>query len=58
MAKEKLPRLTEAMVRELATDKSSARGKDYYLDGAVSETVRQGLQLRGECVVFMAVRSL
>src|SRR5437868_6628493 len=49
MAKEKLPRLTEAQVRGLATDKSFARGKDYYLDGAVSETVRQGLELRGEC---------
>ncbi|MEN3336153.1 MAG: hypothetical protein V7641_5518 [Blastocatellia bacterium] len=49
MAKEKLPRLTEAMVRALANDKSFERGKDYYRDGAVSETVRQGLQLRGEC---------
>jgi len=49
MAKEKLPRLTEAQVRALANDKSFARGKDYYLDGAVSETTRQGLQLRGQC---------
>ncbi|HKQ08180.1 MAG TPA: SWIM zinc finger family protein [Blastocatellia bacterium] len=49
MAKEKLPRLTEAMVRTLANDKSFERGKDYYLGGAVSETVRQGMELRGEC---------
>jgi uncharacterized Zn finger protein len=49
MAKEKLPRLTEAMVRALANDKSFARGKGYYLEGAVSETTRQGLELRGEC---------
>ncbi len=49
MAKEKLPRLTEAMVRALATDQSFERGKRYYLDGAVSETARQGMELRGEC---------
>src|SRR5437763_10008489 len=49
MAKEKLPRLTEAMVRALATDQSFERGKSYYRDGAVSETVRQGMELRGEC---------
>jgi uncharacterized Zn finger protein len=49
MAKEKLPRLTEAQVRALANDKSFERGKSYYLDGAVSETARQGLQLHGEC---------
>ena len=49
MAKEKLPRLTEAMVRALATNQSFERGKRYYLDGAVSETARQGMQLRGEC---------
>ena len=38
MAKEKLPRLTEAMVRALANDKSFERGKDYYRGGAISET--------------------
>jgi uncharacterized Zn finger protein len=49
MAKEKLPRLTEAQVRALATDKSFERGKSYYRGGAVSETVRQGTELRGQC---------
>src|SRR5438105_4125023 len=49
MAKEKLPRLTEAQVRALANDKSFERGKSYYRDGAVSETTRQGMELRGEC---------
>jgi len=49
MADKKLPRLTEAMVCSLANDKSFARGKDYYRGGAVSETTRQGLELRGEC---------
>ncbi|MFL6275996.1 MAG: SWIM zinc finger domain-containing protein [Blastocatellia bacterium] len=49
MAKGKLPRLTEAMVRALANDKSFERGKDYYRGGAISETMRQGLELRGEC---------
>jgi len=49
MAKEKLPKLNEARVRSLATDKSFERGNIYYLDGAVSETTRQGMELRGEC---------
>src|SRR5436305_14772897 len=49
MAKEKLPRFTETMVRALANDKSFERGKDYYRGGAISETMRQGMQLRGEC---------
>jgi uncharacterized Zn finger protein len=49
MADKKLPRLTEAMVRSLANEKSFARGKDYYRDGAVSETTRRGMELRGEC---------
>jgi uncharacterized Zn finger protein len=49
MAKEKLPRLTEAQVRALANDKSFERGKNYSRDGAVLETTRQGMQLRGEC---------
>jgi uncharacterized Zn finger protein len=49
MAKEKLPRLTEAQMRALATDKSFERGKSYYRGGTVSETVRQGMELRGQC---------
>jgi uncharacterized Zn finger protein len=49
MADKKPPRLTEAMVQALAYDKTFERGKRYYLGGAVSETTRQGLELRGEC---------
>jgi uncharacterized Zn finger protein len=49
MVKEKLPHLTEALVRGLANDKSFERGKSYYRDGAVLQTVRQGMELRGEC---------
>src|SRR5215210_5177821 len=49
MAEEKLPRLTEAHVREMASEKSFERGVDYYRDGAVFEPVRQALELRAQC---------
>jgi uncharacterized Zn finger protein len=49
MAEEKLPRLTEAHVRELASEKSFERGEDYYRDGAVLEPVRQVSELRAQC---------
>src|SRR5215207_10580218 len=49
MAEEKLPRLTEAHVRELASEKSFERGRAYYNDGAVLGPVRQALELRAQC---------
>ncbi|HST21369.1 MAG TPA: SWIM zinc finger family protein [Blastocatellia bacterium] len=49
MAKEKSPPITEAMVRALASEQSFERGKRYYLDGAISETMLQGKELSGEC---------
>jgi SWIM zinc finger len=49
MAEEKLPRLTEAHVRELATEKSFGRGEAYYHDGSVLEPVRQERELRAQC---------
>jgi hypothetical protein len=39
MADEKLPRLTEAHIRKLASGQSFERGKNYYRDGAVLEPV-------------------
>lgn len=49
MAEEKLPRLTEAHVRELASEKSFDRGESYYHDGSVLEPVRQERELRAQC---------
>jgi uncharacterized Zn finger protein len=49
MAKEKLQKLTEAQVRALATAKVFERGKDYYDEGAIFATTREGMELRGEC---------
>jgi uncharacterized Zn finger protein len=49
MSEEKLPRLTEVHVRELASEKSFERGQTYYRDGAVLEPVRQELELRAQC---------
>jgi uncharacterized Zn finger protein len=50
MPKEKLPKLTEAQIRAMANEKSFERGKSYYQDGALVEPLRQGLELRAECV--------
>jgi uncharacterized Zn finger protein len=49
MAEERLPHLTEAHVRELASEKSFERGQTYYRDGALLEPVRQVLELRAQC---------
>lgn len=49
MARENMPRLTEAQVRQLGSQQSYARGKSYYRDGAILEPVRQGLELRAQC---------
>jgi uncharacterized Zn finger protein len=49
MAEEKLPHLTEAHIRELASERSFERGEAYYRDGAVLEPVRQVLELRAQC---------
>jgi uncharacterized Zn finger protein len=49
MAEAKLPRLTEAHVRELASEKSFDRGEAYYHDGSVLEPVRQERELRAQC---------
>ncbi len=50
MTKEKLPKLTEAQVRALASAQSFERGLSYYQDGAIVEPVSQGMELRAECV--------
>lgn len=49
MAEEKLPRLTESHIRELASEKSFDRGEAYYHDGSVLEPVRQERELRAQC---------
>lgn len=50
MAKaEKLPRLTEAQIRKLATPQSFERGDRYYRDGAIINPTRQGLELWADC---------
>jgi uncharacterized Zn finger protein len=49
MAEEKLPRLTEAHIRESASERSFERGETYFRDGAVLEPVRQERELRAQC---------
>jgi len=49
MAAEKLPRLSEAHIRELASEPSFERGETYYRDGAILEPVRQAMELRAQC---------
>jgi uncharacterized Zn finger protein len=49
MPKEKLPKLTEAQIRALASAQSFERGQSYYQDGAIVEPVWQGMELRAEC---------
>jgi len=49
MAKGKLPRLTEAYIRNLASEKSFERGETYYRDGAVLDPICQAMQLRAQC---------
>ena len=49
MAEEKLPHLTEAHIRKLASGPSFERGETYYRDGAVLEPIRQAMELRAQC---------
>jgi uncharacterized Zn finger protein len=49
MANKRLPSLTEAQVRRLATAKVFERGRDYFAESAISETTRQGMTLSGQC---------
>jgi uncharacterized Zn finger protein len=49
MPTEKLPKLTEAQIRALASAQSFERGKGYYHEGPIVEPLRQGLELRAEC---------
>ena len=44
-----MPRLTEAHIRNLASEKSFERGQKYYDDGAVLEPVQQETELRAQC---------
>jgi uncharacterized Zn finger protein len=44
-----MPRLTEAHIRNLASESSFERGQNYYRDGAVLEPVRQEMELRAQC---------
>lgn len=45
----KLPILTEAQVRTLASSQSFERGESYYRGGAIVEPLLQGMKLRAEC---------
>jgi len=49
MDEEKLPHLTEAHIRKLASGPSFERGETYYRDGAILEPIRQGRDLRAQC---------
>ena len=44
-----LPKITESIIRAGATPQSFQRGKEYYQDGAISNTTRQGNVLAGDC---------
>ena len=49
MDEEKLPPLTEAHIRNLATRPSFERGENYYHQGAILEPVRQAGNLLAQC---------
>lgn len=49
MAEGKLPRLTEAHIRKLASAPSFERGQTYYRDGSVLEPICQAMHLRAQC---------
>jgi uncharacterized Zn finger protein len=49
MAEGKLPPLTEAHIRNLATAPSFERGQAYYRDGAVLDLICQESRLRAQC---------
>ncbi len=44
-----LPKITESIIRAGASAESFQRGQDYYESGAISNTVRQGGVLSGDC---------
>lgn len=44
-----IPKLTEAVIRAGATDKSFHRGRELYRSGAISNAAIQGQGLNGEC---------
>src|SRR5215210_8655420 len=44
-----VPKLTEAVIRAGATDKSFLRGRELYRGGAISNASIQGRTLSGEC---------
>ena len=44
------PKLTEAVIRAGANDKSFQRGRELYRSGAISNTAIQGQSLSGECL--------
>jgi uncharacterized Zn finger protein len=49
MAKGKLPRLTEAHIRNLASGPSFERGETYYRDGAILDPICQATYLLAHC---------
>jgi uncharacterized Zn finger protein len=49
MDEEKLPHLSEAHIRKLASGTSFERGETYYRDGAILEPVRQARDLHAQC---------
>jgi uncharacterized Zn finger protein len=49
MTEGKLPRLTEADIRNLASEPSFERGETYYRDGAVLDPICQATHLRAQC---------
>jgi uncharacterized Zn finger protein len=47
--KERLPILTEAHIRKLASTQSFERGMSYFHGGAILDPMRQGMALRADC---------
>ncbi len=45
----KPPKITEADIEQMTTEKSFKRGRSYYLSGALFDPVRQGSEIRGYC---------
>lgn len=43
------PKLTESMIRVVANAQSFQRGKEYYENGAISNTTVQGNMIAGDC---------
>jgi uncharacterized Zn finger protein len=49
MPQEKLPRLTEAQISQLASPQSFQRGRQYFRDKAIIEPMIQGKELQAQC---------